>query len=238
MARLIVTLNNRVLGNQSVAPGQPVTIGRGADNQIVVDNMLVSAHHAKVNFDGQKLIITDLGSRNGTLVNNEKITRAPLSHQDWITVGKHILIVDLHDSLSLSATHAEQLIARAKAASDADQTIVLERDQAEPTWLSFDYLSFLSSRREDFELTDPVVAIGKNPDAHIRLTGLRSWLAGTPAATIEKKGAGYTLKRGNGWLQPKVNGAAVNTSHPLKHQDIITIGPLRCQLRIVRRPSH
>lgn len=236
MARLILTLNNKVLGNQLVASAEPVTIGRSADNRIVIDNKAVSAHHAKINFDGQKLIITDLGSRNGTLVNNEKVARSPLTHQDWISIGKHIIIVDLHETLSLEA-NAEQLIARSTAASDAEQTIVLERETFQPTWLSFDYLSFLSAHKEDFELTDQVVAIGKNPDADIRLNGIRAWFAGTPSATIAKHGDSYTLTRRGGWLRVNVNGAPVESSRKLQHQDIIAVGPLQFQIRFVRRPS-
>ena len=90
MARLILTFNNKVLSTHLLSPGQQITIGRHPNNPIVIDNLAVSAHHAAIRLDGQKLILTDMGSRNGTLVNNEPVTECQLAHQDWITVGKHI----------------------------------------------------------------------------------------------------------------------------------------------------
>lgn len=237
MARLIVTLNNRVLSNHMVSAGHPITIGRHADNHITIDNMAVSAHHAKINFDGQSLAVTDLGSRNGTLVNNEKITRSPLTHQDWVSIGKHIIIVDLHESLSLQ-TSADQLIARSQAASDADQTMLLDREESQPGWLGFDYLSFLSANKEDFELSDQVVTIGKHPEADIRISGLRSLFAGSPSATLARLGDGYVLEPKGGRLKIKVNGTPIKTSARLNHQDIVAIGPVQFQIRFVRRPSH
>ncbi len=49
------------------------TIGRSADNTIVLEDPQVSRHHARVEFDGETTRITDLGSSNGTLINGEKI---------------------------------------------------------------------------------------------------------------------------------------------------------------------
>jgi pSer/pThr/pTyr-binding forkhead associated (FHA) protein len=236
MARLIVTLNNKVLGNHMVAADRPVTIGRHSDNHISIDNMAVSAHHAKISFDDQKLVVVDLGSRNGTLVNNEKITRCTLTHQDWVTIGKHIIIVDYYESLSLEAT-ADQLIAGSEAASDADQTMLLDRIETQPTWTGFDYLSFLSANKEDFELTDQVVTIGKNPDADIRISGLRSFFAGSPSATIMKHSDGYILTPAGGRLKVMVNGSPIKDPAMLKHQDTVAIGPVQFQIRVVRRPS-
>jgi pSer/pThr/pTyr-binding forkhead associated (FHA) protein len=236
MARFIMTFNNRVLGNHQVVEGSPVTIGRHPDNHIIIDNKTVSAHHARIESRGRKMVITDLGSRNGTLVNNEKIKEAALSHQDWVTIGKHIIIVDLHESLPLEAT-ADQLIARPEM-NESEGTMMLEHDEHQSTWVGFDYLFFLSSRREDLELTHQIVTIGKNPDADIRVTGLCSFFAGAPSATIEKHHDGYTLTHVGGLTKVRVNGTPISEPFKLKHQDTVKIGPVEFQIRFVRRPSH
>ncbi|PIS47085.1 MAG: hypothetical protein COT17_05450, partial [Elusimicrobia bacterium CG08_land_8_20_14_0_20_51_18] len=55
---------------RSENPG--VTIGRKADNDLVLDNATVSGHHCKIYKAGETFFIEDLGSTNGTFVNGKK----------------------------------------------------------------------------------------------------------------------------------------------------------------------
>lgn len=48
--------------------GDVVTIGRGEDNQIVLDDESVSTHHGRLEQRGRQLVYTDLGSTNGTIL--------------------------------------------------------------------------------------------------------------------------------------------------------------------------
>ena len=236
MARLILTLNNKVLSNYQVSEGQQLTIGRHPDNKIIIENMAVSAHHATVRAQGKDLVLSDMGSRNGTYVNNERVEESKLAHQDWVSIGKHILIVDLHESLSMEAT-ADELMGASQAGADADQTMVLDYQESQSSYVGFDYLSFLSIVREDFELTSKGASIGKNKDADIKITGFWSLFAGHPSVTINKKSDKYILTYVHGLLTPQVNGKAVKEPVELHHQDIIKVGPLKVQIRFVRRPA-
>lgn len=77
------------------------SIGRGIDNDIVVDDEQVSRHHVKVEFSGDMLHITDLNSSNGTTLNNSKIqpmTPLPVKDGDTIGIGSSIVIVRLSDA--------------------------------------------------------------------------------------------------------------------------------------------
>ena len=65
-----------------------VTIGRGSDNDLVINDFGVSRHHAKVVMDNGQPSIVDLNSRNGTRVNNILVTRGPLKDGDEISLGK------------------------------------------------------------------------------------------------------------------------------------------------------
>lgn len=237
MARLIVTLNNKVLSNHQISPGQQLTIGRHHDNKVVIDNMAVSAHHATVRAEGQSLILTDMGSRNGTYINNEKVQESQLAHQDWIGIGKHTIIVDLYESLSLESTADELMGASSDDAMDADQTMVLDYQEAQSSYVGFDYLSFLSIVRDDFELTAKGASFGKNRDADIKITGFWSLFAGQPSATITKKNDAYFLNYVHGLLTPKINGKPVKQATKLNHQDTIQVGPIKVQIRFVRRPA-
>ena len=67
----------------------PVTIGRVPDNTVVVDDLLVSRYHARVDLTGPgRAEVTDLGSRNGTYVNGHRVGRSVLHHGDRLAVGR------------------------------------------------------------------------------------------------------------------------------------------------------
>lgn len=236
MARFILTLNNEVLGSYQVTEGQQFSIGRNPNNQMVIDNMAVSSYHAKVNLKNGRLFINDMGSRNGTIINNQRTQEGMLAHQDWVTIGKHILIVDLYESISLESA-ARELKAMSSMDDDSDQTMMLDPESVQTAWVGFDYLSFISAVREDFELTGKRVYIGKGQDADIRISGLWSFLAATPSATLTPRQDNYFLEHAGGKLKPKINGKRITAPVRLKHKDVIKIGPVEMQFRRVRRPS-
>lgn len=64
-----------------------LTIGRGRNNSIVLDDMLVSRQHVQISADDYGLLIEDLGSRNGTFVNGRRIDRSHLHEGDRIGIG-------------------------------------------------------------------------------------------------------------------------------------------------------
>ena len=64
-----------------------VTLGRDEGNQVVLDDAAVSRVHARVDCTDGGVSITDLGSRNGTLVNGERVETALLKPGDVVAVG-------------------------------------------------------------------------------------------------------------------------------------------------------
>jgi pSer/pThr/pTyr-binding forkhead associated (FHA) protein len=65
----------------------PSTIGRGRDLAVVLPHPLVSRNHCELYEADGKLMVRDLGSLNGTFVNNERITESPLAPGELLTVG-------------------------------------------------------------------------------------------------------------------------------------------------------
>ncbi|MBI5833594.1 MAG: FHA domain-containing protein [Armatimonadetes bacterium] len=54
----------------------PVTIGRSEGNDLRLEDQFASSHHARVYLDGQTVVVEDLGSTNGTVVNGGRIVGA------------------------------------------------------------------------------------------------------------------------------------------------------------------
>lgn len=70
----------------------PVTIGREEGNVLRLNDERVSRFHAKVQFDNNEVIITDLDSTNGTRVNGNVVQIRRLRAGDRIHVGRSILL--------------------------------------------------------------------------------------------------------------------------------------------------
>lgn len=85
---VIYTKQPALLGKRFVLEQTPMRVGRGADNQIVLDGDSVSRRHAHWERRGDTWWIVDDGSTNGTYVNDELITKQhPLSNGDRVKVG-------------------------------------------------------------------------------------------------------------------------------------------------------
>jgi hypothetical protein len=63
------------------------SIGRGLDNDVVVEDPRVSRHHARLQRGARGWDLSDLGSTNGTFVNGKRIRHSPLSPGDVISLG-------------------------------------------------------------------------------------------------------------------------------------------------------
>jgi DNA-binding NtrC family response regulator len=66
---------------------QPVTIGRGPNAEVQLEDETISRAHARVELVGDEVWVEDLGSKNGTLVNGSPVGRARLTPHDRLVVG-------------------------------------------------------------------------------------------------------------------------------------------------------
>ncbi|MGI8982286.1 MAG: FHA domain-containing protein [Pirellulaceae bacterium] len=66
----------------------PCTIGRGRGCTIMLPQALVSRQHCEIFESSGKLMVRDLGSLNGTFVNNQKIAEAsPVNSEELLSIG-------------------------------------------------------------------------------------------------------------------------------------------------------
>ena len=72
----------------------PVVVGRSPSSDIVIDEPYVSATHARFTIQGPALVLEDLGSTNGTMVNGHVIDQpVTLRDGDEVQVGDTVMRV-------------------------------------------------------------------------------------------------------------------------------------------------
>src|SRR5215211_1050934 len=104
-----------------------LTIGRAPDNDLSLQHPSISRHHVELSLTREGLILTDLGSFNGTFIDGERI----LAHQptrvergQTLRVGPFILVARRSatdfDELEPDAHHNGEVAARASRAPAVD----------------------------------------------------------------------------------------------------------------------
>lgn len=84
----------RYLGHNLEVPEGQFVIGRSSKCQLSVDDPLISRQHAVLSVSGGYATVEDLGSRNGVLVNGQKVSGAhALADGDTITVGSQVMTI-------------------------------------------------------------------------------------------------------------------------------------------------
>jgi hypothetical protein len=77
-----------------VVDGRPLTIGRGRDNGLVLEDSRASRHHARIYGRQGALVLSDLGSTNGCWVNDRRVQEMALGEGDRIRLGDTVLVVE------------------------------------------------------------------------------------------------------------------------------------------------
>ncbi len=214
--------------------GQSMTIGRLENNDIVIENLAVSGHHAKIDWTGSGYLLTDLKSKNGTFVNEQLTISHWLKHADVVTIGKHVLHFEyapgeaqpeaeedasMNETMVMDTGKYRSMLAK-NISSMASQTSAAEQEQ-------IGVLSFLKGGEGEVELSKKLTKIGRNASSDVVVSGLT---VGQTAATISKRPDGYHLSYVGGMAKPKVNGEVIKESVKLKQFDTIEIGSVKVQL--------
>lgn len=104
----ILLASGDVFDRELAAP--ETQIGKGPRNDVVIADPAVSTAHVMIRLDGGRYVVNDLGSRNGTFVNGERIESArPLNHGDVIGIGLSKLTFRLADHSETSAIKADEV---------------------------------------------------------------------------------------------------------------------------------
>jgi len=197
---------------------ETLTIGRKADNTLVIEDPAVSGHHARIVKVQAVFFLEDLMSTNGTAINGRPITRHQLRDTDVITIGQHRLVFQENATASTAAP---------TPFVDLDRTTVLrgtDRTPDGPTLTAKVLIVAGKTDRLEYSLTKQVNVIGLQDGAAIRLTG---WFAPKSAATIARRGHSYSITPSQGAKSLIVNGTDVVGQQALKDGDQIQVAGVK-----------
>ena len=235
MARVILRFKNKNLSQFNLGAEGPLTIGRRPTNTVVIDNLAISGVHAKIEAADNHFVVTDLNSKNGTFVNGRRVEEQRLQHKDVITVGKHHLVFDgRQPSLGTGAGDkglTDELEANQHTMfMDTAKYHQTFQEKPVPASAPIPRLIRRSGDGGAWELNPSKgFRIGKGDEADASVEGLFRFLAGNPAATIDKEVDGYYLKPVNGLLGTRLNGQRIKAPKLLNADDLIQVGGLILQ---------
>ncbi|MDP3604520.1 MAG: D-alanyl-D-alanine carboxypeptidase [Polaromonas sp.] len=127
MAKLIITLDGHLLSEFELDK-ERIIIGRKPHNDIPIDNLAISGEHAAITIFHNDAFVEDLGSTNGTLMNNQPITKHALHHGDEIEIGRYRL-----KYVNVEELGSKIIEAREKGAQDFEKTMILRPNQIPAT---------------------------------------------------------------------------------------------------------
>jgi pSer/pThr/pTyr-binding forkhead associated (FHA) protein len=186
-----------------------LTIGRQEGNTIVIDDRQLSRSHARVANGPDGPIITDLGSANGTYVNDQRIDAPqPLHPGDRLRLGETILLVESEST-----------------AADPGMTMPVPLPQAPTAPIPTIRANLPRLVRQDtlqvYALDRPETTIGRQADNTIVLTDTQ---VSRQHARVTVSDTGVTITDLNSANGTRVNGTPITGPTSLRDGDTIQIG--------------
>ncbi len=109
LPRLFVLDQNGQQQNMLAISTRGVTLGRSADNVVVLADPLVSRAHLRVDWDGKQVTVTDLGAANGTYLGDLRLTpQMPKvwTGDEWLRAGPFWLYIQPSNGQAVSQTRS------------------------------------------------------------------------------------------------------------------------------------
>ena len=236
MPNLTLKYKDTKLQEFRLQKGHSLTIGRRKNNDVVIENLAVSGHHAKIDSVADGFVLVDLQSKNGSFVNEQLINSHWLKNEDVISIGKHSLVF----------FYSEDEVMPDNDSDEMEKTMVIDTSQhrnmmkknnskiPKPRTKSnkneiLGVLAYLAGGNGKIKLNGKITKLGKHPTSDIVVKGL---FVGRTSVTISRRPDGFYLSYVGGLSRPKLNDKTVKQSAILNDLDIIDIGSTKLQFFI------
>ncbi len=234
MPLLTLKFKENILGRYPLGRGASITIGRRKDNDIVIDNLAVSGHHARIDAVGEVFVLVDLQSKNGTFVNEQLVASHRLKHGDVISIGKHQIHFSLEQTLGEDpgpqpAVDRTMVMDTPTYRSMVEKSAAAAPRNATRRSLTAAHLSYVSGGKGEIAVSGSLFTLGRDPACDLVV---RSWKVGRTAATLSRRSDGWYLSYVGGWSRPRVNGRALHAPLRLADMDVIALGGVQLQFFI------
>jgi pSer/pThr/pTyr-binding forkhead associated (FHA) protein len=110
MIATIVCLQGGLAGKRFTVSTNPLTFGRGDENDIVVAEPSVSRVHADIRQEADRYVLHDRGSSNGTWVNGTAVTTQTLQAGDQIVIGDDVFRFETSEARSTARASSTVLV--------------------------------------------------------------------------------------------------------------------------------
>lgn len=107
--KIIIQSNNKVRGEYYIRKKR-ITIGRHKENDLRIDDPMISRQHAQIIQQGRTTYFRDLNSTNGSFLNNKRIDIAPLEEGTIIQLGSYKLTYTRSTKNTPANTNANNVI--------------------------------------------------------------------------------------------------------------------------------
>lgn len=188
-----------------------ITIGRATDNHLILNEPLISRHHAQIVWQGDRYLLTDLNSTDGLRLNNVQLKPSkphPLADGDTIRIGGIELRFKIAAHIAPIPVAANQVAAATVAAKTGEQTVFTAHLDLQGR----NAFTIGRDAQNDIPINHPTVS-----RFHAR---------------IERRNGSVVVKDLTSTNGTYVNGKEVMGDRILKVNDNIRIGPYRFVLNI------
>ncbi len=224
--KLEFSFNASKLG-EFVLDKEVMTIGRKDDNDICIENLAVSGHHAKLLTIFEDSFLEDLDSTNGTYVNGKPINKHPLKNGDVITIGKHELRY-INDSARVGEESEKTVLIRRKV-----EPVAVASEPAKQDSHSVDFEPVTASSKLDSAKLQILNGSGAGKELPLVKSSVKLGKSGSEVVQINKRPDGHfivNLDNTLGTIQTRVNGQEIGSrSIKLENHDVIEINRLKIE---------
>jgi putative serine protease PepD len=192
-------------------------LGRGSHTDILLEDSAASREHAEIEVTAGGVVLNDLGSSNGTFVNEVKLAGPRLLHDgDSIRIGR--------STLTFHQPHMAQAATTEIPLPAAEGATVM--------WETQEPLCLVRADGQRFAVTHSL-RLGRDPDCELVLDDRSASHQHARIDLVAGQASVIDLKSSNGtW----VNGRRISGPHPLKHGDHLQVGDTLFTFQIEGHP--